>query len=218
MRCTKCNEHMKPIVAQDIDGSLGQYHSQLHQFLCQYFGRPLPRHWDGTGNWEDHLGLTKAEYQDAKLAFRQGGFKRWMPTYPFAFEICEMVRTNGAELWMTTTRPFLRLDSVDPDTREWLSRNGIKYDHLLYDDDKYGRLSELVGSERVVAVIEDLPEQHERALELFGPDVAILLERSHNKSYRDSPRLGMNGHIVTSLNEAALICIRNISEWRCAHA
>lgn len=218
MLCTKCNDPVKPVVAQDIDGSLGQYHSHLLGFFSIHMDRTMPRNWDGSGNWEDYLGIDRKEYQDGKLAFRQGGFKRWMPPYPNAKEICQAVRANGAELWMTTTRPFLRLDSVDPDTREWLRRHKIEYDNLLYDDDKYGRLLELVGPDRVVAVVEDLPEQHERALELFGPDVAILLERNHNQWYRDNLKFGMTGHVVHGLREAAIIAIRNISEWQAAHA
>jgi hypothetical protein len=48
----------------------------------------------------------------------------------------DTLRAEGAEVWLTTTRPHDRFDRVDPDTREWCRRNGINFDGLLYDGDK----------------------------------------------------------------------------------
>lgn len=179
MKCTECSRAVKPVVAVDIDGTLGDYHSHLLSFTEGYFGRHLPWHWDGSGNWEDFLGLTNAEYREAKLAFRQGGQKRTMPLFPGARELTTALSEAGAEVWITTTRPWMRHDATDPDTREWLRRNGIKYDHLLYDDEKYRQLANIVDRNRVVAVIDDLPEQIREANKMF-PGRAIMVRREHN--------------------------------------
>ena len=104
-----------------------------------------------------------------------------MPVYPYGKELCLAVMDAGAELWITTTRPYIRHDNVDPDTREWMRRNGIVWNHLLYDGDKYHKLVQLVGTERIVAVLDDLTE------ELVGADSAgidvsktILRRNRHN--------------------------------------
>jgi hypothetical protein len=104
-----------------------------------------------------------------------------MPTYPDAQWLVDNLRWDEVEVWLTTTRPYLRLDGVDPDTRAWLERNGIKYDGLLYDKDKYNVLAERVDPDRVVAVLDDLPELYDVASQLFGEEVPILHRQKYNE-------------------------------------
>ncbi len=180
MKCTDCSRVMKPVVAVDIDGTLGNYHGHLYDFVLSYFGLGYGREtlWDGTGNYEDWIGITQEQYREAKLAFRQGGMKRTMHCYDGAPQIVKNFRSAGAEVWITTTRPWNRLDSVDPDTREWLRRNNIEFDHLLYGDEKYQDLVNIVGQYRICAVVDDLPEQFDIARNLSLP--VIQRENYHN--------------------------------------
>lgn len=155
----------KPVVALDIDGTLGDYHGHFLDFATKFFGRPFPASHainPGLRLWE-FMGIEVHEYRAAKLAYRQGGWKRWMPAYDGADYLTEKLRRAGAEIWITTTRPYLRLDNIDPDTREWLRRNGIEYDAVIFGDDKYKELVRQVGRGRVVAVFDDLPECLEQA-------------------------------------------------------
>lgn len=187
MRCTDCNRLVKPVVAFDIDGTIGMYHDHFLDFAENYFGRRFHHMYDGRVDLAEWMDITKNEYRKCKLAYRQGGLKRTMPVYPDAKIIPNALsglRERGAEVWITTTRPYQRLDNVDPDTQEWLRRNGFQYDGLIYDEDKYARLDEIVGGDRVVAVLEDLPECYERAHKLgMNP---ILMRRTHN-SYWTPP-------------------------------
>lgn len=182
-RCSSCSKKVKPIVACDIDGTLGDYHGHFHWFCSKYFARPgLTYHqdpWNGEGDFEDYLGLTRVEYREAKLAYRQGGMKRWMPLYPGAKEMIRELRSMGAEVWIATTRPWQRLDNIDPDTRFWLEIHGIEIDGLLYGEDKYRQLCEAVDKERVAAVIDDLPEQYEIAA---GFGLPVMLRNNHHNS------------------------------------
>ena len=184
VKCSDCGKELLPVVALDIDGTMAVYHDHLLNFMDLYFGRYMKRGWDGSGDWEDFLGLPRRAYEDAKLAFRQGGFKRWMPAFSDLHTLQSVLYELRVEVWVTTTRPYMRLDSVDPDTREWLSRNRVKYDHLLYDENKYERLYEIVG-DRVVAVLEDLPKYYESAVKMWGYEVPILMNRQHNRKYRE---------------------------------
>jgi hypothetical protein len=59
------------------------------------------------------------------------------------------------EVWLTTTRPYLNLSGIDSDTRFWLDRLGLRYDHLLYDEDKYEVLCQRIDGRRLVAVVDD---------------------------------------------------------------
>ena len=181
MLCSSCSAVVRPIVCLDLDGTLGDYHRHFSEFCIGYFGRPFMMWWDGHGDWEDYLGITQREYREAKLAFRQVGGKRTMPIFDGARELASQCQVEGAEVWITTTRPWNRLDSTDPDTQEWLNRHRIRFDHLLYDDDKYGKLAEIVDPARVVAVLDDLPEQYDRAATVFGPEVPVLRLGNHNR-------------------------------------
>lgn len=179
--CSKCSAPVVPIVAIDIDGTLSEYHDAISKFSCNYWDVPLPATpWDGQGNFEDHLGLTQAQYREAKLAYRQGGYKRTAMWQPGALDFMRWLADQPVEIWITTTRPWNRLDSVDPDTRFWLDRYKVSYAHLLYDDHKYQQLANLVDPSRVLAVIDDLPEMVQEADDTFPESLVFLMRRAHN--------------------------------------
>lgn len=161
----RTNGHGKPVVALDIDGTLGDYHGHFLNFATNYFGVTFPDPKEinpGLPLWK-FMQISKERYRECKLAYRQGGLKRWMPAYPGASELATAVRLAGAEVWICTTRPYLRLDNIDPDTREWLRRNEITYDAVLFDTldgekgSKYQELKRQAG-DRVCTIVEDLPE------------------------------------------------------------
>ncbi|TXH16792.1 MAG: hypothetical protein E6R03_04950 [Hyphomicrobiaceae bacterium] len=166
---------------------MADYHNHFHHFAISYYegSRTVkPRgfsQWDGVGEFEDHIGLTKEQYREAKLAYRQGGGKRLMPAFGM-IHAPEYASRLGFEVWITTTRPWMRHDSTDPDTRHWLEKHGVAFDHLLYEDpNKYERLAELVDAHRVLFVIDDLDVMLRQA-ELFLPRAAVVkAERFHNQ-------------------------------------
>jgi phosphoglycolate phosphatase-like HAD superfamily hydrolase len=185
----RTNGDGKPIVALDLDGTLGDYHSNFLEFADRYFGTTFPKSKlnPGLKLWQ-WMGISQRDYQDAKLAYRQGGWKRWMPCYSGVHELTAVIRAAGAEVWLCTTRPYLRLDNVDPDTREWLGRNRIQYDALLFDPahkedgTKYDELARQAGT-RVAAVVDDLPEMLQAAHDARVPGMSspILRDQPYNR-------------------------------------
>lgn len=169
--CSECSRVVRPVVALDIDETLGLYHEHFRRFASGYVGRELPEGYDGSEPFWSYLGLELFKYRQVKLAYRQGGMKRSMPVREGARELVSKAHELGAEIWITTTRPYLRLDNIDPDTQEWIARNGLRYDHMLYDEDKYLQLASLVDPDRVVFVLDDLREQVEAATSVFGDAV-----------------------------------------------
>lgn len=158
MKCTRCNHVVRPAVAIDIDGTLADYHSHFHQFAEAYVGRTLPFDYKGDREYSEFLKINKRDYRDIKLAFRQGSMKRSMPAFPDATSFMEMLQAMDVEVWIATTRPYLRLDMIDPDTRFWLERNKIAYDGLIYGEEKYHKFAAIVGVDRIIGVVDDLPE------------------------------------------------------------
>jgi hypothetical protein len=213
MLCTKCGELVRPVVAIDIDGTLGDFHTHFLTFLDGYIGSGARGMYAYDGSEEfkpwamDVFGIDDATWRAAKLAYRQGGMKRTMPRFHEADLLINECRDMGAEVWLTTTRPYLRLDGIDPDTREWCRRNGIEFDGLLYDEEKYARLAERVSPERVVAVLDDLLEQVNAAREAFGEGVPILRRTSYNAA------VPWDGEEVESLYAASRIIASRIDAW-----
>lgn len=160
----RTNGHGLPVVSLDIDNTLGNYHAHFLHFAELWFGKKMPDPMEINPGLPLYkfMRVTKARYREAKLAYRQGGWKRWMPAYPGAADLTAMIRSAGAEVWICTTRPYLRLDNIDPDTREWLRRNRMIYNAILFGEDKYTELKRQAG-DRVVAVVDDLPEMLQAA-------------------------------------------------------
>ena len=170
MLCTGCKTNIKPVVAIDIDGTLGDYHEHLIRFAESYLGVILDRDYRGDmefKKWWSLQGIPLDEFRDIKLAYRQGAQKRSMPVYTGAPGAIQIMG-DKAEIWITTTRPYLRHDSIDPDTMFWLERHLIPGDGLIYGDDKYEDLLDLIERDRVVAIVDDLSEELVKANNIFG--------------------------------------------------
>jgi hypothetical protein len=216
--CSRCSEPIRPIVAIDIDGTLGEYHKHFIKFALGYMGRSrfltdniLAKYHghEPMGVWFCREFETDIRtYRDIKLAYRQGAQKRNMPVRPWASSLTHDLRER-AEIWLTTTRPYLRLDGVDPDTRFWLHNNAIYYDHLLYHEEKYTVLATRVNRARVVAVVDDLAEELIKAEINFGSDVCIMLRGTHNQAHWDDYQssLAHEGQSVKTLVD------RRLNDW-----
>lgn len=190
MRCSNCFEEVKPVVAIDIDGTLADYHNHFINFAIGWLGSgsKQPRGVEAFDGSEPHrewfvrtMRVDVSTFRAIKLAFRQGGMKRTMPIYRESAETINAVRDMGAEVWLTTTRPWERFDRVDPDTRHWLAEHGIEFDGLIYDDNKMSALAERVDPDRVVAVVDDLEEELQEAHQLFDNAVTIMRKTIHNR-------------------------------------
>lgn len=202
---------MKPVVAVDIDGTLANYHGHFFSFAEQWLGvagTGWAMNYDGSVRMADHMDIDDQTYRQIKLAYRQGGLKRMMPIYDHAPEMIKELRGAGAEVWITTTRPYLRLDNVDPDTRFWLDHHRIPYDGLIYDEQKFRVLGDIVGHDRVVCVLDDLPEKVDQAAK-FG-FAAIQRWTTYNSAVRREPG-------AATLRSATIMLLRHVRAWSQSH-
>jgi len=202
----------KPIVALDIDGTLGDYHGHFLRFAQDWIGKLMPDPEEINPGLRLHkfMGVSLRTYRECKLAYRQGGLKRFMPCYDGAAELTTAIRRAGAEVWICTTRPYLRLDSIDPDTREWLQRNRIKYDAILYGDDKYRELKRQAGP-RVAGVLEDLPELWREAHRLFPHAFVLLRDQPYNRIAGKDPTIVFG---IRDLPYAQEVLLNSVQQWK----
>jgi hypothetical protein len=209
-----------PVIALDLDGTLGMYHEHFLWFAEQWLGEKMPSAEEVNPGLRlsTFMGVPHHIYRECKLAYRQGGLKRFMPAYPFADYLTSNIRHAGAEVWLCTTRPYLRLDNIDPDTREFLRRNHIQYDAVIFEGleleeggiGKYWDLVRQVGQDRIVAAVDDLPEQVSQAL-----DSGIRKVYIRDQPYNRDPSI--TAERVTNLEELWASLYIQIKYWQEQH-
>ena len=175
---------LAPVVGLDVDGTLADYYEHMRWFAELYLQRPVKLDWDfaPTAEFSEALQLDKKTYRDVKLAYRQGGMKRSIPVLDERGAMVKAIRAGGIQVWITTTRPWQRLDNIDPDTQFWLNRNLGRVDGVIYGEEKYMDLVDIVGSDRILGVVDDLPENVVSAMSL-GLKAALAVG-DHNAAFR----------------------------------
>lgn len=188
-----------PIVALDLDGTLGDYHEHFRKFAEMWTGREIT--WDPNinGSFAAQLGMSKALYRKCKLAYRMGGMKRSMPVFDGAKELTQAIRRRGVMVVACTTRPYLQMTTIDGDTQHWIRRNGLQVDGILYGEHKYRDLVKSVGRERVICALEDDLSQIKVANSLGISTIMRLNEA--NRQFVPGP---------LQLEAADLVAARNI--------
>lgn len=176
MLCESCAKPMNPVVVLDVDGTLADYHGHFIEFAMKWLDYDVRRFamYTGMTDLATYLGVSKETYRTIKLAYRQGGQKRWQPPLqPNPGNLYDRLRGLGYDVWIATTRPYNRYDSTDPDTRYWLGKYGVHFQGLVYDDHKIHVVADRVGRERIAMVIDDLPENLRAATSLNIPAYQI---------------------------------------------
>lgn len=223
MLCSRCSAPVRPIVAIDIDGTLADYHTHLIEFATMWLGHGPEEGGDttlngisyepytGEGPYSDWFmtafGVEHEVFRQVKLAYRQGGMKRVQPVYDNSARMVNGLRDYGVEVWLTTTRPHDRFDRVDPDTREWIYRNGITFDALLYHGEKLKELAERVSPDRVVAVLDDQEDILIEAETVLPSATGILRRTQYNSAVEWDPA-------VEFLSDAYHTMKTLVDEWR----
>jgi len=197
-----------PLVALDLDGTLGDYHRHFERFAQMWTGRDIV--WDPeiVGPFYKQLGMSKAVYRQCKLAYRMGGMKRSIPMFEGADELSRAIRGAGVAIAACTTRPYLAMSTIDLDTQHWLKRNGIQVDHILYGEHKYRDLVKSVGSNRVVCALDDDLSQLGIATRL---GVTPILRRNEaNKGYEQE----LGRWFVSDLHQAQEVILHLIEQHK----
>jgi hypothetical protein len=218
------------VVGIDIDGTLGRYHEHFLGFAREWLGTgeywpgppslrsertlamgPIPWSddaYDGSCKLYEYMGVSKARYRQCKLAYRRGGLKRSMRPYSGARELLVALRRR-AWVVVCTTRPYLSLDNIEPDTVEFLRRNRLPYDDLLMGEHKYRDLKKRYG-DQVAAVVDDEPALLAQARSLSPPIPALFMSRPHN-NFLEHDQFWW----VTSCHEARLVLLDHLKtgQW-----
>jgi NTP pyrophosphatase (non-canonical NTP hydrolase) len=133
-------------------------------------------------------GLTIVEQEGIKKDFRRGGGFRDLPMVEGAQDGLAELRRMGYQIAFITARPYRHHKRLYADTVEWLKKNRIEYELLLFRRDKAEALVDHIFPARPVCFVEDR-EKH--ALEIIDTGTHVLLldvgARNQNPSIVDGP-------------------------------
>lgn len=213
---------MKPVLALDVDGTLVDYHAHFMRFAEQYFDLDMTKFfsepYDARLPFYRYLGVSKQRYRECKQAYRRGEMKRSVPLlpepYPQADTLTKTLRLWGVDIWLCTTRPYLAYDAIDGATRHNLQRNRIAYQGIIWGERKYHELVRTVGRERIVGVLDDIPEMCQQAHRLKLRTAFAL--RQHNREQLETYALsGVYPWAVATTHEDTLALFKRwLNEWR----
>lgn len=109
--------------------------------------------------------------ESLKEDFYRGGGFRELPAIPGAREALKKMRDAGYGIAIITARPQWQYKRLYADTIEWLKKNGIEYDLILFNKDKAEAIYEHVHPAQPLFFIED---RAKHCLELANIGVRVL--------------------------------------------
>ena len=119
------------VAAIDIDGILTDYPFCWVDFINKTLKKKFK---DLT---EVKKGLSFFEYKRLKIIYRTQGFKKNLPAMKGATEFVKRLQKKGFKVILLSARPVIQHREIQNDTLEWLKKNDINPDAIIWDKDKH---------------------------------------------------------------------------------
>lgn len=124
-------EANQKICAFDLDGVLNHYPDTWVEHLNEILGT------DFKDLNEAKNTIPYKKYKDLKWAYRESGKKAFLKPRAGAREVLEVLKANGYQILIITSRPFDQHKSLFKQTIDWLQSCGFSYDGLIFSHEKY---------------------------------------------------------------------------------
>lgn len=127
----------KDTVILDIDGVLADYRTGLLQWINKNLPelQKLTEHHLGRNDtWVDYksMGISYREWLQVLETFRMSRGKVFIPTFDWADTFTQVMRAEGYFIVLLTSRPIDIYSNIYLDTVQWLQKNNLDYDLLLW--------------------------------------------------------------------------------------
>jgi len=165
------------IAGIDIDGVIAKYPEHFLDFINRKVGADLKVEDLDEYNIYEALDLPKELTKKLKDEFRQSGEKRFIPPMEGAKSFLEKLKRNGYHIVLLSARPYKKYKRIFADTKEWLEKNELVHDAILWDENKCNRLIREFGKNSVQFFVED---NLENANDIATTSKVYLIDRSYN--------------------------------------
>lgn len=146
----------KDVVAVDIDGVLADYPRSFLEFINQELGTTYTIDQVTTYDIYGCLGIPPEIGLSIKNKYRETGQKRFIPVLPGAKEFLLRLKAAGYTIVLITARPYEQYSRIYADTLEWLARNDLPYDYLVFHEKKEEYLIDMVGKDAIRFFVDDV--------------------------------------------------------------
>ena len=167
------------VVGVDIDGVLADYPRSFVDFINKELGTNYTMDMVDSYDIYECLGISTELGVKLKDRYRQTGQKRFIPVCEGAKEMLTWLREQGYKIMLLTARPYQEYKRVFADTLEWLDKNELPYDSIIFDEKKEERLIKEFGKDRIEFFIDDVVSNANNISRLGVP--CYLVTRPYNK-------------------------------------
>lgn len=167
------------VVGVDIDGVLADYPRSFVDFINKELGTDYTMDTVDSYDIYECLGISTELGVKLKDRYRQTGQKRFIPVCEGAKEMLTWLREQGYKIMLLTARPYQEYKRIFADTLEWLDKNELPYDSIIFDEKKEERLIKEFGKDRIEFFIDDVASNANNISRLGVP--CYLVTRPYNK-------------------------------------
>jgi len=179
------------VIGIDIDGVLGEYHS----WFLTYLQKEHNLYFTDIDHVKVKVGTEV--YEQLKSKYRQSDWKAKMPPRKGASELTHKLREAGYQIVVLTARPYKKYSRIYPDTLEFLRKNNIAFDAIIWDEQKHIKI--IKEFPNLEFMIEDTPSiANEVAIEGYQ---VFMPEGPNNDMWREGIELNLNVKKVKELEE-----------------
>jgi len=166
----------RKIAILDIDGVLADYPGDF----IDYFNYTLK----SSHSTLDEVKKDRETYERIKSSYRAYGRKKDMGVKQGAIEFTHKLSDLGYTIILLTARPYEKYLRIYQDTLQWLRKNDIKHDAIIWDREKAKYIIKNLKNNNVVFCVED---EIPNALELSPvfPTYLMRNRKLYNPAYFD---------------------------------
>ncbi len=143
------------IAGIDIDGVLADYPHYFLRYVRKNAKTDLKVEDLNDYNLYQELGLPIELTKQLKHDFRQSGQLANVPLIPGAKKMLDSLHKNGYNIVLLSARPYKQYKRIFADTKEWLDKNNLYHDAIIWGEDKCSKLIREFGRDSVEFFIED---------------------------------------------------------------
>jgi uncharacterized HAD superfamily protein len=178
------NFESNKIVGVDIDGVLADYPDCFINYVNDKVGTNFKAEdLDQYNLYEAITDIPTEVMKELKHDFRKSGQLKKVGVLPGAKEFLQSLRNKSYKIVLLSARPYKEYRRIFADTKEWLDKNGLIYDAILWDEDKLNRLIREFGENNVSFFVED---NLKNANSISKSTKVYLLDKSYNQGKTDS--------------------------------
>lgn len=169
----------------DIDGVLTDEHSFILDYGTKYFSEKKIKYnlHNDIYDSENIFEVTEKQYNDfwEKYIFY---YSENILIRPFASEVIKRLKSDGNDIYIITSRSFTTYENkykakMQNIVKEWLDKNNVVYDELIFSRNK----SDICKEKNIDIMIEDKPEN----ISLISKDrLVICYDHPYNNKLTNS--------------------------------